>query len=54
MVLNFAPFETDNDFNRPSGTGLPLCIATQSLRAWLLSGCPSGTKTIQSKRLALS
>jgi hypothetical protein len=22
MVLNFAPFGTDNDFNRPSGTGL--------------------------------
>src|SRR5271165_7225105 len=34
---------TDNDFDRPSGTG-PLCIATQALRAWLLSACPSGTK----------
>jgi hypothetical protein len=22
MVLNSAPFGTDNDFNRPSGTGL--------------------------------
>jgi hypothetical protein len=34
---------TDNDFDRPSGTG-PLCIANQALRAWLLSACPSGTK----------
>ncbi|HSZ78523.1 MAG TPA: hypothetical protein VK775_14050 [Chthoniobacterales bacterium] len=33
---------TDNDFNRPSGTGL--CIDTQALRAWLRSACPSGTK----------
>ncbi len=41
---------TDNDFDRPSGTG-PLCIATQALRAWLLSACPSGTKAIRpSKR----
>ena len=44
---------TDNDFDRPSGTG-PLCIATQALRAWLLAACPSGTKAIHpSKRLAL-
>ena len=27
---------TDNDFDRPSGTG-SLCIATQALRAWILS-----------------
>jgi len=41
-------------FNRPPGTG-PLCISTQAFRASLLSGCPSGTKTIRpSKRLALS
>jgi hypothetical protein len=41
---------TDNDFDRPSGTG-PLCIATQALRAWLRSACPSGTKAIRpSKR----
>ena len=41
---------TDNDFDRPSGTG-PLCIDTQALRAWLLSVCPSGTKAIRpSKR----
>ena len=33
-TLAFAPFGTDNDFDRPSGTG-PLCIATQALRAWL-------------------
>jgi hypothetical protein len=33
-------------FDRPFGTG-PLCISTQALRAWLLSGCPSGTKTIR-------
>jgi hypothetical protein len=42
------------DFDRPSGTGA-LCIATQALRAWLLSPCPSGTKAIRpSKGLALS
>jgi hypothetical protein len=23
----------------------PLCIATQALRAWLLSACPSGDKS---------
>jgi hypothetical protein len=41
---------TDNDFDRPSGTG-PLCIATRALRAWLRSACPSGTKAIRpSKR----
>src|ERR1700740_734182 len=34
---------TDNDFDRPSGTG-SLCISTQALRTWLLSCCPSGTK----------
>jgi hypothetical protein len=34
---------TANDFDRPSGTGA-LCIATQALRAWLRSACPSGTK----------
>src|SRR6202021_2240295 len=29
----------------------PLCIATQALRAWLLSACPSGAKAIRpSKR----
>ena len=33
-------------FDRPSGTA-PLFIATQALRAWLLSACPSGTKTIR-------
>src|SRR5271166_6674125 len=43
MCLNFAPFGTDNDFDRPSGTG-SFCIATQALRTWLLSCCPSGTK----------
>jgi hypothetical protein len=54
MVLNFAPFGTDNDFNRLSGTG-PLCIAMQARGAWLLSACPSGTKTIlPSKRLAMN
>src|ERR1700726_562900 len=37
---------TDHDFDRPSGTGA-LCIATQALRAWLLSACPSGTKAIR-------
>jgi hypothetical protein len=26
---------TDNDFDRPSGTG-SFCIATQALRTWLL------------------
>ena len=32
-----------------------LCISTQALRAWLLSSCPSGTKTIRpAKRLASS
>jgi hypothetical protein len=37
----------------PPGTG-PLCIATQALRAWLLSACPSGTKAIRlSKRLII-
>ena len=41
---------TDNDFDRLSGTG-SLCIATQALRAWLLSACPSGTNAIRpSKR----
>ena len=35
---------TDNDFSRPSGTG-PLYVDTQALRAWLLSTCPSGTKS---------
>ena len=40
-------YGTDNDFNRPSGTG-PLCIDTQALRAWLRSACPSGTKAILS------
>jgi hypothetical protein len=35
---------TDHDFDRPSGTG-PFCIATQALRACLLSACPSGTKS---------
>jgi hypothetical protein len=33
---------SDHDFDRPSGTG-PLCTATQALRAWLRSACPSGT-----------
>jgi hypothetical protein len=48
--LRLAPPE----FNRPSGTGT-LCIATQALRAWLRSRCPSGTKAIRpSKGLALS
>jgi hypothetical protein len=43
-----------NGINRPSGTGA-LCIATQALRAWLLSACPSGTKAIRpSKGFALS
>jgi hypothetical protein len=45
---------TENDFDRPSGTG-PLCIVTQALCAWLRSACPSGTKAIHpSKCLALS
>ena len=39
-------FGTDNDFDRPSGTAVSLCIAIQALRAWLLSACPSGTKAI--------
>jgi hypothetical protein len=49
-ALIFAPFGTDNDFNRPSGTG-SLCTDTQALRAWLLSGSPSGTKTIRDLRI---
>jgi hypothetical protein len=36
---------TDDDFSRPSGTG-PFYIATQAHRAWLLSACPSGTKSM--------
>jgi hypothetical protein len=37
----------------PSGRG-PLGIATQALRAWLLSDCPSGTKAFRpSKRLII-
>jgi hypothetical protein len=48
---------TDNDFDPstvPPGTGA-LCVATQALRAWLLSASPSGTKAIRpSKGLALS
>jgi hypothetical protein len=43
---------TDNDFNRPSGTG-PLCIATQALRTWLLSACPSGTKAVEVPQIIL-
>jgi hypothetical protein len=45
---------TDHDFDRPSGTGA-LCIATQALRAWLLSACPSRTKAIRpgSQRLGV-
>jgi hypothetical protein len=46
--------ETDNDFGRPSGTG-PLYIATQALRTWLLSACPSGTKaSIEATHIYLS
>jgi len=30
----------------PPGQG-PLRITTQALRAWLLSGCPAGTKAIR-------
>src|ERR1700759_3010515 len=45
---------SDHDFDRPSGTG-SLYIATQALRAWLRSACPSGTKALRpSKDLALS
>jgi hypothetical protein len=44
---------TDNDFNRPSGTG-PLCIDTQALRTWLLSACPSGTKAIEVPQIILA
>jgi hypothetical protein len=59
MVLNFAPFETDHAFKRPSGTGrlsasLPgtSCPATIGLS---LRDGPSGTKTIlPSKRLAFT
>src|SRR5580704_10027860 len=40
---------TDNDFDRPSGTG-SFFIATQALRTWLLSCCPSGTKYIYPTR----
>ena len=40
---------TDNDFDRPSGTG-SFSIATQALRTWLLSCCPSGTKYIHPTR----
>ena len=41
-------------FNRPAGTRL-FSSSFQALRAWLLSCCPSGTKTIRpSKGLALS
>jgi hypothetical protein len=39
------------DFNtsalQPSLRDGALCIATQALRAWLRSCCPSGTKTIR-------
>jgi hypothetical protein len=52
--LRFEDKYLDHDFDRPSGTR-PLWIATQALRAWLLSACPSGTKAIRpSKGLALS
>src|SRR5580700_7329969 len=47
---------TDHDFDRPSGTGA-FCIATQVLRAWLLSACPSGTKShspIEGPRIKLA
>jgi hypothetical protein len=37
----------------PPGRG-SFCITTQALRAWLLSCCPSGTKSIRpSKRLTV-
>jgi hypothetical protein len=43
----FANCETDG-FNRPAGTKL-YSSRFQALRAWLLSCCPSGTKTITKK-----
>jgi hypothetical protein len=37
------PIGRSNDFDRPSRDGA-LWVATQVLRAWLRSACPSGTK----------
>jgi hypothetical protein len=49
ILLNLAPFGTDNEFDRPSRTG-PLCIDTQALRAWLLSSVPPGQKPFAHRR----
>src|SRR5580658_5771445 len=42
--LNCAPFGTDNDFNRPSGTGLPLWIDTRHFVPGYDRAVPPGRK----------
>jgi hypothetical protein len=56
MVLNFAPFGTDNDFSRPSGTGLPLCTyaGTSCLATIGLSLRDENHSTIEAPRIKLT
>jgi hypothetical protein len=42
MVLNFAPFGTDNDFNRPSGTKI-------RFNARLISPIPANPQDLSSE-----